>query len=36
VRWLCQDRVELDGRRVRIRDEHLAEPWSALSPAELS
>jgi phosphoribosylglycinamide formyltransferase-1 len=36
VRWLCQDRVELEGRRVRIRDEHLAEPWSALSPAELS
>jgi phosphoribosylglycinamide formyltransferase-1 len=36
VRWLCQDRVELDGRRVRIRDEHLAEPWSALSPADIS
>jgi phosphoribosylglycinamide formyltransferase-1 len=36
VRWLCEDRLEVDGRRVRLRDEPPVEPWSRLSPPDPS
>lgn len=34
VRWLCEDRLEVDGRRVRLHGEAAVEPWSCLSPPE--
>jgi phosphoribosylglycinamide formyltransferase-1 len=35
VRWLCEDRLEVEGRRVRLHGEPAVEPWSELSPPDL-
>ena len=34
VRWLCEGRLEVDGRRVHLRDEPPIEPWSQVSPSD--
>ena len=34
VRWLCEDRLEVDGRRVHLRDEPAVEPWSRVVPPD--